>query len=174
MELLGIWLGTFITSFGMDALNGLRIFKDAADAGYKIDIDRISEITESLDPNASKIKFLKLLLPIFNIMHVSQEILEYNNLRFMVLDMLYALNALEEMTDEEQTEYLKKPTVLNAIFVQFKSEIFNELKDEEVEVESLKDDVEDSSEVVDEQIDDLKRVKEEQNKVRKRKGVLGN
>ena len=54
MELLVLWLGTSITSFCMEMANELRMFKDVADAGYKIDIRRLSDLSKQLNPNASK------------------------------------------------------------------------------------------------------------------------
>lgn len=44
MEFLALWLGTCVASFGMEITNELRMFKDAADAGYKIDVKRLSEL----------------------------------------------------------------------------------------------------------------------------------
>ena len=70
MELLVLWLGTSITSFCMEMANELRMFKDVADAGYKIDIRRLSDLSKQLNPNASKATLLSMLIPIFNIMQV--------------------------------------------------------------------------------------------------------
>jgi len=70
MEFLLLWLGTSVASFGMGIANGLRIFKDTADAGYKIDVKRLSELGKQLVPNATKISLLSKLIPIFNVMQV--------------------------------------------------------------------------------------------------------
>lgn len=53
MEFLFLWLGTSIASFSMEIINELRLFKDVADAGYKIEVKRLSELGKQLNPNAS-------------------------------------------------------------------------------------------------------------------------
>jgi len=40
------------------------------DAGYKIDVKRLSELGKQLVPNATKISLLSKLIPIFNVMQV--------------------------------------------------------------------------------------------------------
>ncbi len=123
MEFLGIWLGSCITSFGIEIATSFRMFKDVADAGYKIDIDRMDKITKILDPDSSKREFLTMLLPVFNIMHSSFKAIDYNNAKSMLLDQLGVLDVLEEMSEIEKQEYQKKPTGLNAILVPLKSEL---------------------------------------------------
>lgn len=123
MEFLIIWLSTVAVSFGMEMANELRMFKDVADAGYKIDIRRLSDLSKQLNPNASKATLLSMLIPIFNIMQVFQRTVQYNNARPMILDQLNVMDALEEMSEIENQEYQKKPTGLNAAFVTLKSEI---------------------------------------------------
>lgn len=123
MEFLGIWLGSCITSFGIEIATSFRMFKDVADAGYKIDIDRMDKIAKILDPDSSKREFLTMLLPVFNIMHSSFKAIDYNNAKSMLLDQLGVLDVLEEMSEIEKQEYQKKPTGLNAILVPLKSEL---------------------------------------------------
>ena len=123
MEFLILWLGTNIISFWMEMVNELRMFKDAADAGYKIDMARMSDLSKQLNPNASKVALLSMLIPIFNIMQGFQRANQYNNVKSMMLDQLNVLDILEEMSEIEKQEYLKKPTALNALFVPLKMEI---------------------------------------------------
>ncbi len=123
MEFLVLWLGTSIASFGMKIANELRMFKDAADAGYKVDVERLSKLGKQLNPNATKATLLSMLIPVFNVMQVFQRTIQYNNVRPMILDQLSAIDDLEEMSDIEKTEYLKNPTGLNALIVPLKLEI---------------------------------------------------
>lgn len=123
MEFLIIWLSTVAVSFGMEIANELRMFKDVADAGYKIDIRRLSDLSKQLNPNASKATLLSMLIPIFNIMQVFQRAVQYNNARPMILDQLNVMDALEEMSEIENQEYQKKPTGLNALLIPLKDEI---------------------------------------------------
>lgn len=122
MNLLILWLETSIASFCLEIAYELRIFKDAADAGYRVNTKKLSEFGNQLNPNASKITFFSMLIPIFNIMQVFQKIIEYNNIRPMILDQLNIIDALEEMSETEKTEYLKNPTGLNAVIILLKSE----------------------------------------------------
>lgn len=80
MEFLALWLGTCVASFGMEITNELRMFKDAADAGYKIDVKRLSELEMQLNPNATKETLLSMLIPIFNVMQVFQRTIQYNTI----------------------------------------------------------------------------------------------
>lgn len=123
MEFLVLWLGSSVASFCMEIANGLRMFKDAADAGYKVNVEKLSELGNQLDPNATKVTLLSMLIPIFNVMQVFQRTIQYNSVRPMILDRLSVIDALEEMSEIEKTEYLKNPTGLNALIMPLKSEI---------------------------------------------------
>jgi hypothetical protein len=80
MEFLVLWLGTSIASFGMKIANELRMFKDAADAGYKVDVERLSKLGKQLNPNATKATLLSMLIPVFNVMQVFQRTIQYNTI----------------------------------------------------------------------------------------------
>ena len=54
MEFLIFWLGTTVASYCMEFANEARMFKDAANAGYKIDVKRLSELGKQLNPNQKK------------------------------------------------------------------------------------------------------------------------
>lgn len=122
MEFLVLWLGTTAASFAMELANEFKIFKDAADAGYKIDIKRLSEFQKQLSPDATKITFLSMLIPLYNVMSVFQRVIQYENARPMILDQLSVTGVLEEMSDYEKKEYSKRPTGLNALIVPLKAE----------------------------------------------------
>lgn len=123
MEFLILWLGTIVTSFGIEIANELRMFKDVADVGYKVDVKRLSELGKELNPNATKATLLSMLIPVFNVMQVFERTIQYNNVRPMILDQLSIIDVLEEMSEIEKTEYLKKTTGLNALIISLKSEI---------------------------------------------------
>lgn len=61
-----------------------------------------------------------MLIPIFNIMQVFQRAIQYNNSRTTILEQLNVMDALEEMSEIEKQEYLKKPTGLNALLIPLK------------------------------------------------------
>ena len=123
MGFLFFWVGTSAISFYMEIQNGLRIFKDAADAGYKIDVTRMSQIMKELYPDNTKVTLVTLLIPVYNVMQVYKKAIQYNEVRPLLLDQLDALGVLEEMTEKEKREYAKRPTGLNAVIIPIKSEI---------------------------------------------------
>lgn len=121
-EFLVLWVGTTVASFGMEIKNELRLFKDVADAGYKINATRLSELGNQLNPGALNKILVSMLIPIYNVIQVCQKVVQYNNARPMLLAQLDAIGALEEMSEFEKAEYQKNPTALNAILVPLKSE----------------------------------------------------
>lgn len=124
MEYLGYWLATVIASFIGEIANDLRIFKDAASAGYKINLNQTPEGKNQIFSNnttrTTNFTFFKMLLPLINIIEVYRSILTYNNNKEMVIEQLYAQDTLEVMDSYEQSEWLKKPTALNALIVPIK------------------------------------------------------
>lgn len=122
MEFLLMWLGTIIASFGMEMKNEFRLFKDVADAGYKVDTKKLSEIQKQLNPEGAKNVMISLLCPFINIMGVFDRIVKYNSIRPFVLTQLNIMDVLDEMSEIEKEEYEKKPTGLNALLVPIKYE----------------------------------------------------
>ena len=123
MNYLALWIGTIIGSFGAELVNELRMFKDIADVGYKVDLQKMSDFQNKLMPDANKVNLLSMLIPVYNIMNVCKNIINYNNIRPMLLDQLNAMGVLEEMTAFEKEEYSKMPTALNALIIPLKTEI---------------------------------------------------
>lgn len=117
MELIIGWIMTIIASVIMEISSELRIFKDVADNGYKLDVKRISELANQVDPNASKVTLMSFLVPGVNIFGVFKRGIIYNNVRHMILDQLSVLDSLIPMTKEEEEEYKKNPSALNAIYI---------------------------------------------------------
>lgn len=120
MEFLGIWIVSIILTYFMRMSIGFKLFKDVADTGYKIDIDRLDKIIDEIVPDNNKIS---LLFPIYNIMKSTILAVEYLDMRDEIIDQLYIMNCLEEMTEYEKKEYSKKPSGLNATLLHIKTEI---------------------------------------------------
>lgn len=122
MGALFLWLSTTAASIFMELTNECRMFKDAADNGYKINIDRLSKLQKELGIDSKKGIF-ELFLPIINIIGVLKRTMEYNEIRPMALDVLDTIDALDEMTELEKEAYTKKPTLFNALGISIKSSI---------------------------------------------------
>ena len=102
------------------------MFKDVADAGYKIDTKRISDLNKQLNPDAPKATLLSLLIPIFNIIQVFQRTVQYNNARSMILDQLNAMDALKEMSEIEKLQ--SKLEFYDSILLTFKYSIEDQIR----------------------------------------------
>lgn len=122
MNILMIWAISTVTSFFLELANEFRMFKDVADAGYKVDIEKLSEFNKRVNPDATKATLFTMLIPLVNIIDVFRRIAQYDNARPMILDQLNVIDVLEEMSDAEKAEYTKKPTGLNAVLVPLKLE----------------------------------------------------
>lgn len=136
MKILVMWLGTVVASFFMEIGNELRMYKDVADAGYKINNSKLLEMLGKGRESKPSLSTLFLLTPVINIMFVMKNTLDYNDRRDDLLTQLHVMGALDEMSDYEKSEYAKRPTGLNALLVPFKTMIklrnanFIEIKDE--------------------------------------------
>lgn len=102
MEMLALWLGSIVFSFGMEISRELRMFKDVADAGYKLDVEKLSSFVKEINPDANKITILSILIPIYNVINAFQNDLNYNKVRHMLLDQLYLMDVLDEMSEYEK------------------------------------------------------------------------
>lgn len=123
MELVLIYLGTIVASFVIELDNGFQMFKDVADAGYKIDVEKMSEFINKMRNNRKSESLLRIFVPIYNILRAMQLRMQYIQQKFSVLDQLNVMDCIEEMTESEKIEYAKKPTGLNALLVSLKSSI---------------------------------------------------
>jgi len=122
-ELLIIWIATIIISYGMQLSMALNIFKFFVDNGYKIDANKMNQITNNLPEEIQKNNLLTNLTPGYNIIKNIERYMQIVNQSHLLIDQFRVMGILEEMTVEEKEEYLKKPTTLNAILVMVKSDI---------------------------------------------------
>ena len=114
MELLIIWLLTTILSLGMEFANSMKIFKYAADEGYKINKEILDETNEQLSPEIQKKAMFPLFIPVFNLFYVMKHTMDISRLGNEIVQRLLVLGVLEDMTDDEINKYKKNPTPLNA------------------------------------------------------------
>lgn len=126
MGFLTIWIGTTIMSFIIDVGNKLRLYKDLADNGYKMNFSKTKNVASNLDPEGANIAFISKFIPIYNVLMTIGHTIEYNNSKEGIVRNLQILGLLEEMSDEEKEDYSKKPTGLNAYLVPIKSTVRKE------------------------------------------------
>lgn len=111
---------SIISSFGMDIIMSMRIVRDIADAGYKINIAKLEEFGELFYESNSN---LYVFIPIYNFMVIFEKLIQYNNSCGMLIDQLGVLGVLEKMDIEEQEKYSINPTSLNALFININSHL---------------------------------------------------
>ncbi|MEG1142991.1 MAG: hypothetical protein RSD96_00145 [Bacilli bacterium] len=121
MGILLIWLGTVVASFGIQSSQVLLMFKDLADNGYKMDLNRFHEIAQQMNPEAKRVSLLSFFIPVVNIMLATQKAVQYKQIRSSILDQFSVIDLLEDMSDEEIERYQKKQTGLNALFMSLKN-----------------------------------------------------
>ena len=117
MNILLAWLITSAEFLLIDTASILRIFKDLADQGFKINYEKFNEFYEHLKDENSKDYFIKMFVPFYNFYRTYIDIQDYNNLHPYLIKEMYTLGLLENMSDFEFQEYQKNPSIINAIIV---------------------------------------------------------
>ena len=115
MEYLVFWIGSIFVSMGMEIYNSLRIYKDVADQGYKIDREELNMQIGHFDNDF----FRKVVpfVPVINLMNAMKNSMIYINQKDMLIDQLSVLHSIEKMSDFEKKIYSKKPTMGNAFMI---------------------------------------------------------
>ena len=117
MNILLAWLITSAEFLLIDTASILRIFKDLADQGFKINYEKFNEFYEHLKDENSKDYFIKMFVPFYNFYRTYIDIQDYNNLHPYLIKEMYTLGLLENMSDFELREYQKNPSIINALRV---------------------------------------------------------
>ena len=68
LQLLILWVSTYLISKGVDISLVLRMFKDIADCGYKLKIKRLSDFVNSVQPEQEQKTFIIKLIPFLNVL----------------------------------------------------------------------------------------------------------
>lgn len=110
-----MWFITIIMSIYMSIKNSALLFKDVADAGYKIELSKIKEVYDSIGPDFDRNNKLIFLIPFVNLLNQVNVTIKYNDMRPFLLDELNAMNCLEEMSDLEKEKYNENKTGFTAI-----------------------------------------------------------
>jgi len=130
MELIFIWILTIIVSFAIQSNMMMQMFKILADQGYKLNLDKLVNITNQIDESAEKISCLALLIPGYNLFKSIQICTNFIQHKDLILNQYDVMGVVEEMSEWEILEYNKKPTGLNAYLlpIKLKQEMDNSIK----------------------------------------------
>ena len=123
MNFISTWLVTVLISSGVSVANELRMYKDAADNGYRIDGINLNAYTSKYRSNIVKNITFRILIPFYNILSSLVNVLIYNNNRPRLLYELNMMDALDEMREEEKEYYQKFPTGLRALRMMVKESV---------------------------------------------------
>lgn len=130
MELIFIWILTIIVSFAMQNNMMMQIFKEIADQGYMLNLDKLLKVTNQIDESAKKVSCLALLIPGYNLFKSMQLYTNFIQHKDLILNQYDVMGVIEEMSEWELLEYNKKPTGLNAYLlpIKLKQEMNNSVK----------------------------------------------
>lgn len=119
--LLGLLIAAGISipiSYVLEIKNACRIVKDAANMGYKLNMEKSKEIPT--DRELTKKLFGKILvIPFFNLFVAYKHIEEYNNQFDLILNQFDTFGVLEKMEPFEKEYYEKKPTIFTAFGISY-------------------------------------------------------
>jgi len=118
MELLFTWLSSTIISYGINIINKLKMFKDIADDGYKINMEKYRNIPFENKNNV--FKRIIFLIPIINILSSMKDSFEYLNYKEATIFKLKLYGALDDMSLDEKNKYQKKPFGIYAYYMSIK------------------------------------------------------
>ena len=115
-----LYLGTVGLSLISVAKVDLKLLKNFADEGYKINFDKLNEVNHTSD--IKKKVLSNFFIPIWNLIYAFKTVENYQFSSQRLSDTLSLIDALEEMNAFEKMEYMKNPTGLNALLVPIKFE----------------------------------------------------
>ena len=122
MNIIGIWLATTIISIIYEFKNEFKMFKDFADIGYKLNINKMKNIQADLPIQTNNHIYLSMIVPFYNLYTVLKRIKTYEDNKQLIYETYNKLDVIEEMTDEEKQKYAENPTAWNAILLTAQSQ----------------------------------------------------
>lgn len=140
-------IGTIGVGRTVEAANALRIFKDAADRGYKIKQNTVVKINIDGENEDVQLRKLARWVPMVNLLYAYNDIITYNDNMDTIFNALDSMDLIEEMSDLEKEIYNNKPTVLNAILTPIKAaRVLNQIKIDKELAEKLLKEIPDTEE----------------------------
>lgn len=122
-----IWSITVILTIVFEFKNEFKMFKEFADMGYKINTDKLTDLSKmSVTTNSINSSLIGMLIPFYNLASVMVKRKKYEENKEFIFEQYMRLGILEEMTYDEWEEYKKNPTGVNAILVPLKKEVQKE------------------------------------------------
>lgn len=95
-------IGTIGVGRTVEAANALRIFKDAADRGYKIKQNTVVKINIDGENEDVQLRKLARWVPMVNLLYAYNDIITYNDNMDTIFNALDSMDLIEEMSDLEK------------------------------------------------------------------------
>lgn len=125
MQYLIMWLCTVIMSFVIEFSVSFKMFKMAADSGYKINLDKLSPNMPNSEEvfKITKIELSSFLIPVYNIAYSLNRCMNFNNKMDYFLDALNIQGALTEMSEKEKKKYNENPSMIHAFLLSMEESV---------------------------------------------------
>lgn len=125
MQYLIVWLCTVIMSFAIDFSVTFKMFKMAADSGYKVNLANLSSDMPNSEEvsKITKIELSSLLIPVYNIAYSLNRCMNFNNKMDYFLDALNIQGALTEMSEKEKKKYNENPSMIHAFLLSMEESV---------------------------------------------------
>lgn len=118
-SILLMWFATTTAAYITQFFSSIRVLKDAADKGFLIDMDKLSNIEKETNQSFRNVAFHKMLIPFKNIWEVFKKANEYDKMRPSIMHTLNEFCCLIKMNPRQIKEYNSKPTTLNAFALSY-------------------------------------------------------
>jgi hypothetical protein len=107
MNIIIIFLGSILASFSIETIFELNFFKDVADLGYKVDMNKVSD-------TFIKIPLYKMFIPGLNLYEVIRGLKSFNKKRIELLSNIENSDVFVKMDNIEHQMYLDNPKSVSA------------------------------------------------------------
>lgn len=104
-----LWVGSIMVSLGIELTTELKMIKDMADLGYKINLEQLDQQQKLLATEELKRTLLFILVMPVNVLESFNRATLYHSNRDFMVSQLKAMDALEEMSEKEIKRYETKP-----------------------------------------------------------------
>lgn len=121
MNIIEIYIASLLASLGISTINELRMYKDCADNGHRLDSERINKSRFRRENEIPQNMSLLLFAPGANILYTIYNVLNYEANHNKIFNKLKELKATERMTNEEFKTYEEFPIGLTSSLLNIRS-----------------------------------------------------
>lgn len=124
MQLIILYFTFLLVSFGIETFNELSMFKEIANRGYKLDLNKVSNYIDSLE---SFKWFIYLFIPGLNVINSFVRMNKYMSYKKNLDKIINETDLFIKMSDEEYDSYLNNPKSIKAFNMNFDCDLVENL-----------------------------------------------